>query len=243
MEVDRLICGDCLVDMGDIDDRSADMILCDLPLTCMNEKKIVSMYINERYTLRHLAEICNTDHHRIRRILEKNNVTITRRNTLKEFTPEHRRKIGESSKGRPCFWKGKKMNRESVLKNMANHLKYDVPFEWLDQFEDIEKLKFLNHSIARERDYAGFTSELYKQFIEKFYYDKQFNDIYSRWLDNKNDKYLKPSLDHINPKSKGGVLTDLNNLQFLSWFENRCKNDLDMDAWNQIKANMERYLL
>ena len=31
MEVDRLICGDYLVDMNDINDHSADMILCDLP--------------------------------------------------------------------------------------------------------------------------------------------------------------------------------------------------------------------
>jgi len=31
MNIDTLINGDCLVDMGDIDDHSVDMILCDLP--------------------------------------------------------------------------------------------------------------------------------------------------------------------------------------------------------------------
>lgn len=35
-------------------------------------------------------------------------------------------------------------------------------------------------------------------------------------------KYKKPSVDHIIPKAKGGT-NAIENLQFLSWFENRCK--------------------
>lgn len=206
----------------------------------MDEKKIVSMYTNGRYTLRHLADIFDTDHHRIRRILVKNKIAITRRNTLKEFTPEHRRKIGEASKGRPCFWKGKKMPRKTNLKNMATHLKYNVTWEWLDQFNDFEKLKFLNKSITRGRDSAGFTDALYKLFIKKFYYDQQFNMLYSKWCISK-DKWIKPSLDHKNPKSNNGSLIDLDNLQFISWLENRAKVNIPQAQWDNIKSRIGEY--
>ena len=56
------------------------------------------------------------------------------------------------------------------------------------------------------------------------------------------EKYKKPSLDHIVPKAKGGT-NDLNNLQFLSWFENRCKNDMTQEEWNNLKINMNEYLI
>ena len=32
----------------------------------MNENKIVEMYKNDRYTLRHLSEVFKTDHHKIK---------------------------------------------------------------------------------------------------------------------------------------------------------------------------------
>ena len=54
------------------------------------------------------------------------------------------------------------MSRDHNLKNMKAHLKYDVSFEWLDSFTDIEKLKYLNRSISRKRDCEGFTTEIYK---------------------------------------------------------------------------------
>ena len=83
---------------------------------------------------------------------------------------------------------------------------------------------------------------MYKAFIEHFYYDNQFNKLYNTWLKDKNDKYLKPSLDHIIPRSKGGA-ADISNLQFLTWFENRCKNDMTQAEWVKMKANLGKYLL
>jgi len=206
----------------------------------MDEKKLISMYTNERYTLQHLAEIFDTNHHAIKRALEKNNIPITRRNTLKTFSPEHRRKIGEASKGRPGFWKGKKMSRECILKNMAAHLRYTVSYEWLNQFSDIEKLKFLNRSITRPRDKVGFTDELYKSFIEKFYTDAHFNRLYAKWLDTQ-DAWLKPSLDHKNPKSNNGSLVDLDNLHFISWLENRAKANIPQAQWEDMKNRIGEY--
>jgi excinuclease UvrABC ATPase subunit len=168
------------------------------------------------------------------------------RNNLRVFTKEHRQKISDSRKalyasGEITTWsKGKKMSRDHILKNMKAHLKYDVSLEWLDSFTDIEKLKFLNASIKRKRDYEGFTTEIYKQFIEKFYGDEKFNNLYERWFETK-DKWIKPSLDHIQAKANGGTLL-LNNLQFVSWLENRAKVDIEQNDWDRIKKNINYYL-
>jgi len=168
------------------------------------------------------------------------------KNKLRHFTKEHRQKISDSRKalyasGAITTWsKGKKMSREHTLKNMKAHLKYDVSLEWLGSFEDIEKLKFLNASIKRKRDYEGFTTEIYKQFIKKFYEDKKFNALYEKWIET-DDKWIKPSLDHIQAKANGGTLL-LDNLQFVSWLENRAKVDIKQDEWNKIKKNINYYL-
>ena len=51
---------------------------------------------------------------------------------------------------------------------------------------------------------------------------------YERWIKT-NDKWIKPSLDHIIAKSKGGGLL-IDNLQFISWLENRAKIDIEQDG-------------
>ena len=76
----------------------------------------------------------------------------------------------------------------------------------------------------------------------KFYDDIQFNRIYKIWVDSNFEPYKRPSLDHIVPKAKGGT-NDLENLQFLSWFENRCKNDMTQLEWNEIKKNINKYFV
>jgi len=219
----------------------------------MNENKIVEMYKNGRYTLRHLAEVFDTNHHKIKRILLKNGVEITRRNTLKEFSDEHKKRISDSRKSlKASGWipynKGlKTVNRpngkELLLKNMKAHLRFDVSLEWLMQFDDIEKLKCLNRAITPRDLRFNVDTEWYKDYVLKFYYDKQFNDIYSKWLSGgKKDKYLMPSLDHINPKANKGD-NNLDNLCFLTWFENRAKNDMSLDDWQEMKRNRKEYLI
>jgi hypothetical protein len=142
--------------------------------------------------------------------------------------------------GLPLYNKGQKMSKTSLYKNMKGHLKYDVTLEWLQQFEDIEKLKFLNKSLSRSRDRKDINSELYMSFIEKFYYDKKFNTLFDKYIET-NDKWIRPSLDHIQAKSKGGELNNINNLQFISWLENRAKYNLEQDEWNEIKRRINDY--
>lgn len=225
----------------------------------MDEKKIVAMYTEGGYTLRHLADEFNTNHHRIKRILLKHNVEITRRNTLKKFSDEHKRKISESRKalfknGELKSWqKGKKMidhvtknnvsGKYLLYRNMQAHMRHQIDLEWLMQFDDIEKLKFLNRSIVRKRDFGDYTEGFYKAFINKFYYDEKFNDIYSKWLDSNKDPLLKPSPDHITPRSKGGKEDSLDNIRFLTWFENRCKNNMSLEEWENVKKNIHKYFI
>ncbi len=206
----------------------------------MDEDKIVEMYTKGGYTLRHLADEFSSNHHRIKRILVKHGVTITRRNSLKEFSTEHKRKISETRKkmfanGETTTWsKGKKMADITNRKNLIAHLKYDITIDFLEQFEDIEKIKVLNNAITRDRVSKYFNTEKYKLYLQRFYHDSHFNFVYNNWLVSGKNNYYKPSLDHIIPTSRGGSF-ELENLQFLSWFENRTKNDMTMDEWLEFR--------
>jgi len=116
------------------------------------------------------------------------------------------------------------MPKESLYKNMAAHIRFNVASEWLSQFEDIEKLKFLNSCITSRGGRYPDDSKWYMSYIQNFYNEPQFNMLYERWFGT-NDKYLRPTIDHINPKANGGK-NEIDNLQFLTWFENRAKNDM-----------------
>lgn len=212
----------------------------------MNTEEIINLYVNKNLSLRTISKKFNTNHHKIKRILIKEGVKInslkvgirTWSDKEKEIVGKERKKYFKKN---VPYNKGIKVSKETVYKNMKAHLKYDVTMEWLLNFKDIEKLKFLNRSITKNRNKVGFTTEIYKNFIEKFYIDEQFNSIYETWIQNNKYKYLKPSLDHIIPISKNGSSIDLDNLQFLTWFENRCKNDMSITEWTNLKNNIENY--
>ena len=207
----------------------------------LNIENIIILYTKERYTLRMIAKEYETNHHTIKRVLVKNNIEITNKGRKrKPFTEEHKRKISESAKKRESI-KGYKHTEETRYKNMASHLRYDVELEWLMSFGDLEKLKYLNSTITKGRT-CNFCTEEYIEFINKFFYDEQFNMIYNKWKENDKNNFLKPSLDHIIPKSRGGESV-VENFQFLTWFENRAKVDMTQDEWSEIKNNINNYLL
>lgn len=201
----------------------------------MDEHKIIELYTVKKMTLRMVAEEMSTDHHRIKRILVKNGVKITQKGRIrKPFTAEHRAKISKAAKGRKPWSKGKKMTKGCVLKNMVAHIKYDVDLEFYQQFDDVEKVKCLNKMLTRHRVSKYFDTKKYKAFMMKFYNDEQFNTVYQKWVDSNRDRWARPSLDHIQPISKGGGY-ELSNLQVLTWFENRAKCDMTNDEWQEFK--------
>lgn len=203
--------------------------------------EICAAYIPGETSLRNLADRFNTNHHFVRRALQSNGIAIVRAK-YPPFSDEHRAKISAASKGRKSYWAGKKVTREMLCKNMAQKIRFDISWEWVNQFEDLDKLKFLNRCVVPRGKRFQVSTEWYLKYIERFYDCAQFNRIYRKWLLSGKDKYMRPTIDHIIPQSKGGG-NDLDNLQFLTWFENRCKNDMSQSEWDDLKANINDYLL
>lgn len=201
----------------------------------MNEHKIIELYTIKKMTLRMIAKKMGTDHHRIKRILVKNGIEITRKGRIrKPFTDEHKAKISKATKGRKPWSEGKKMTKGCIFKNMVAHINYDVDLEFYQQFNDVEKIKCLNKMLTRKRVSEHFDTKKYKSFITKFYNDEQFNAVYQKWIDSNRDRWAHPSLDHKQPICKGGGY-ELSNLQVLTWFENRAKCNMTNDEWQEFK--------
>ena len=186
----------------------------------MIEKNVCKMY-KDGNSMRSIVIVFNTNHKMISRILKRNN--IEKRATLNLI----------GIKKFEC-------NVERLYNNMATHLRFDVSIDWLIQFSNFDKMKLLNNIITNRSGRWDVSTEWYRSYIIKFYEEINFNDIYNKWVKSGFDKYMKPSIDHIIPKSKGG-LNNIDNLQFLTWFENRCKNNMNQDQWNDVKLNIKEY--
>jgi 5-methylcytosine-specific restriction endonuclease McrA len=188
----------------------------------MNTELVCELYTSGK-SMRQIALLMNTNHKRISRILKGENIQTKKplnKRGLKKF----------------------KCHREVIYNNMATHLRFDVDYQWLMQFEDFKKVQQLNICITDRGGRWTVTTEWYKEYITKFYNDPQFNNVYEKWKLSDFEFYKKPSIDHIIPKSKKGT-NDLDNLQFLSWFENRCKNDMLQEDWNIVKKNIGDYFV
>lgn len=183
---------------------------------------IVKLY-EAGWSMRSIADHLGTNHKFISRELKRNGVNTRQ--------PKNLRGV-------------KKFNCDIArnYNNMATHLRFDITTTWLMQFNDFEKLKVLNDAITNRSGRWDVSTEWYMKYIERFYSDYVFNLIYERWIDSGKDSYKKPSIDHIIPKAKGGT-NAIENLQFLTWFENRCKNDMSQEDWNNLKSNIEEYFI
>lgn len=120
----------------------------------------------------------------------------------------------------------------------------DLTIEYLRDFEDFEKFLFIHKNIRRIIRIEDLTFEEYNNYINYYYNDEQFNKVYNFWksFDKLNTFYdlAKPSLDHIIPKSKGGN-NSIENLHFITLFENLAKRDMTWNEWMDFKKKYNTY--
>ena len=188
------------------------------------ENDVIKLYTKEKETLRFIADKFNTNHHKIKRILLKNWIEINNKDRKKRtFTEEHKKKIWYKSKWRQTMlWK--KTTEETRRKNMIWHLKRDISLLDIKKYDDINKLIFLNNVIWRHRKHF-MEDKKYIAYLDKFFFDDLFNNLYIQWKDSWKCKWRMPSLEHILPISRWGTF-DLDNLTFTTWFENRAKAEM-----------------
>jgi len=124
---------------------------------------------------------------------------------------------------------------------MRASIRYDVPLDFLLQFDDIEKIRLLNNLIRIQRGSTVLKGSYeYMIYLSKFYYCERFERIYREWIESDCNKHLKPSLDHINPKANGGECHP-KNLQAMTLLQNRAKGDMSQDEWEEVIEDPELY--
>lgn len=110
--------------------------------------------------------------------------------------------------------------------------------EYLETFSDFDKFLFLHKAIRSTIGIELMSLEEYKDYINYFYNDFQFNAVYNFWKKQERANtfydWAKPSLDHIVPWSRGGR-HNKENLHFLTVFENLAKRDMTMEEWTEFK--------
>lgn len=191
--------------------------------------KIIKEYVDGEKTMNDISNMFNIDCRKVSKILKDNN--IEKRAYRK--TEETKRKISKALSGKTSPLKGRPLSISSRYNNMRAQFKLDESTD-LSIYSDFNRLKKITEFISKNIPKEPKNPSYIISFIDKFYNDAQFNKIYDLWISSGMIKWLKPSLDHIVPISRGGD-HNIDNLQVLTWFENRCKVDMLQEEWEEFK--------
>lgn len=104
----------------------------------------------------------------------------------------------------------------------------------LSVYSNFQKLKHLTRVLSKRKEFLGYDDAVRKAFLDTFYFDQRFDSIYDKWIASGKNKWYYPTLDHKTPLSRGGGW-ELENLHYMTWFENRAKAEMTLDEWEQFK--------
>lgn len=196
--------------------------------------EVCHLYQIEKWTMRRIAGKFGTDHHRVKRLLVAAGVEITNANRVRApLSDAHKEKIGNVTRGRKAWNKGVRADEQQIRKYIKARMRTQID---LDVYPDLPKLQFLIRITSRHYKHLGASDEARKAFLDKFYFDYRFNQIYDKWQAAGESKWYYPSIDHKVSKFNGENW-DLDNLQFMTWFENRAKAEMNQDEWERFKLD------
>ena len=198
------------------------------------------LYVQQGMTLRDVAAMAKRSHHVVRLALLGQGVAIRSRSERfrgRTVTDAARANMSAAAKrtfqnGRVTWSKGMVCSPEKRLRMMAARMCSSLDFS---RYIDTGRLRFLLHYVTKRRSLAQGDAGR-KAFLDAFYDDEAFVAVYVQWLIRGKCKWSRPSLDHIVPISAGGTW-HLDNLRFITWFENRAKADMTQDAWLAFRAS------
>lgn len=94
-----------------------------------------------------------------------------------------------------------------------------------------QKRQFLRIDSKRNKHSVHYSV---KQLHDKFLNDKKYLKIYKEWVESGYKSYLKPSIDRINSFKNYTI----NNIQVLTWEQNRKKGHIEVGIKSRKKVSM-----
>mgnify|MGYP000846079692 CR=1 FL=1 len=181
------------------------------------EQEIIDVYVQKNVTIPDLGKLFGVGRVKIGNILKKYNIKII--------------------KGRKGEAKNRK-DKDHAIKCIVKRKPFDLDIRDLEPYQDREKLSFLCFAIRSQFKSTYNTKQKFLSYLNKFYDDNYFNFIYQRWISNDKNTLFKPSIDHLIPRSRGGTW-ELDNIVFLTWFENLAKLNMTWEEWQLFKKQFD----